>query len=42
MSVGKCNTYEGKKVSRVAMCEVRSRKDGQEPQKKKEKKYSGQ
>ncbi len=28
-------------MSRVAMCEVRSRKNGQEP-KKKEKKYSGQ
>ncbi len=41
MLVGWCNTYEGRKVSRVAMCEVRSRKNGQE-QKKKKKKYSGQ
>ncbi len=41
MLVGWCNTYEGRKVSRVAMCEVRSRKNGQEQQKKK-KKYSGQ
>ncbi len=37
-SVGWCNTYEGRKVNRVAMCEVRSRKNGQE--KKKEKKRS--
>ncbi len=43
MSVGWCNTYEGGKVSRVAMCEVRSRKNGQEQKKKKrKKKYSGQ
>jgi len=35
MSVGWCNTYEGRKVSRVAMCEVRSRKNGQEQKKKK-------
>jgi len=40
VSVGWCNTYEGRKVSRVAMCEVRSRKNGQE--KKRKKKYSGQ
>ncbi len=38
MSVGWYNTYEGRKVSRVAMCEVRSRKNGQEPKKKKKKK----
>jgi len=37
VSAGWCNTYEGKKVSRVAMCEVRSRKNGQEQKKKKEK-----
>jgi len=44
MSVGWCNTYEGRKVSRVAMCEVKSRKNGQEFFffKKKRKKYSGQ
>jgi len=41
VSVGWCNTYEGMKVSRVALREVRSRKNGQE-QKKKKKKYSGQ
>ncbi len=35
MSVGWCNTYEGRKVSRVAMCEVRSRKNNQEQKKKK-------
>jgi len=39
VSVGWCNTYDGRKVSRVGMCEVRSRKNGQEPKKKK---YSGQ
>jgi len=38
VSVGWCNTYEGRKVSRVAMCEVRSRKNGKEQNKKKEKK----
>jgi len=38
VSVGWCNTYEGRKVNRVAMCEVRSRKNGQEQKKKKEKK----
>ncbi len=42
MSVGWCNTYEGRKVSRVAMCEVRSRINGQEQKKEKKKKYSGQ
>ncbi len=41
MSVGWCNTSEGRKVSRVAMCEVRSRKNSQE-QKKRKKKYNGQ
>jgi len=42
LSVGWCNTYEGRKVSRVAMCEVKSRKNGQEPKKKKkEKKNTG-
>jgi len=40
VSVGWCNTYEGRKVSMVAMCEVRSKKNDQE-QKKKEK-YNGQ
>jgi len=43
VSVGWCNTYKGRKVSKVAMCEVRSRQNGQEQKKKKEKKmYSGQ
>ncbi len=42
MSVGWCHTSEGRKVSRVAMCEVRSRKNGQEYYKKKRKKYTGQ
>jgi len=43
VSVGWCNIYEGRKVSRVAMCEVRSRKNGQEQtNKKRKKKYSGQ
>ncbi len=46
MSIGWCNPYEGRKVSRVAMCEVmcevRSRKNGQEPKKKKEKKVQCQ
>ncbi len=37
MSVGWCNTYDGRKVSRVGMCEVRSRKNGQEPKKKEKK-----
>ncbi len=37
MSVGWYNTYEGRKVSKVAMCEVRSRKNGQEQKKKKKK-----
>jgi hypothetical protein len=37
VSVGWCNTYEGKKVSRVAMCEVRSRKNGQKQKKNKKK-----
>ncbi len=37
MSLGWCNTYDGRKVSRVGMCEVRSKKNGQEPKKKKEK-----
>ncbi len=37
MSVGWCNTYDGRKVSRVGMCEVRSRKNGQEPEKKEKK-----
>jgi len=40
VSIGWCNTYDGRKVSRVAMSEVRSKKNGQE-QKRKEK-YSGQ
>jgi hypothetical protein len=35
VSVGWCNTYEGRKVSRVAVCEFRSRKNGQEQKKKK-------
>jgi hypothetical protein len=34
VSVGWCNTYEGRKVSRVVMCEVRSRKNGQEQKNK--------
>jgi hypothetical protein len=37
VSVGWCNTYEGRKVNRVAMCEVRSRKNGQEPKNKNKK-----
>ncbi len=41
LSVGWCNTYEHRKMSRVAMCEVRFRKNDQE-QKKEKKKYSGQ
>jgi hypothetical protein len=36
------HTYDGRKVSRVAMSEDRSRKNGQEPKKKRKKKYSGQ
>jgi len=36
------HTYDGRKVSRVGMCEVRSRKNSQEPRKKRKKKYSGQ
>ncbi len=40
MSAGWCNTYEGRKVSRVAMCEVMSRKNDQEQKKKR--KCSGQ
>jgi len=43
VSVGWCNTYEGRKVSRVAMCEVRSKeKRSRTKQKKRKKKYSGQ
>ncbi len=43
MSVGWGSSYEGRKVSRVAMCEVRFRKNGQEQkEKKRKKKYSGQ
>jgi hypothetical protein len=40
VSVGWCNTYEGRKVSRVATCEVRSRKNGQEQKKKRKEKKS--
>jgi len=36
---GWCSTYEGRKVSRVAMCEVRSREKRPRTQKKK---YNGQ
>jgi len=35
VSVGWCNTYDGRKVNRVGMCEVRSRKNGQETKNKK-------
>ncbi len=38
MSVAWCNTYEGRKVSRVAMCEGRSRKKAKNKKKKKKKK----
>jgi hypothetical protein len=38
--VGWCNTYKCRKVSRVAMCEVRSKKNGQEQKKKKKVQWS--
>ncbi len=40
MSVGWCNTYEGRKVSRVAMCEVKSKKNDQEQKEKKKVQWS--
>ncbi len=42
MSVGWCNTYEGRKVSRVAMCGQVQEKRPRTKKKKKKKKYSGQ